>query len=204
MTEFLMLTFVAGLMIMSPGPDFAIVVKNSLLHGRRAGISASAGIALGNLVHVSINLLGVGLLIANSTILFSTVKVLGAAYLLYLGIKGLMTKSTVSQNTLKKEPQKINSFYSGFLTCLLNPKACLFYLSFFSVVLSADTQVKTQILYGVWITSLAAAWFVLVALFFASPSISKKIQQCKHWLERITGGVLVALGIKLLGAEASY
>ena len=204
MTEFFMLTLVAALMIMSPGPDFAIVVKNSLAFGRRSGMSASFGIAIATLCHVAINLLGVGVIIAQSIVAFTVMKVLGAAYLIYIGYKGIRTKpalkSAISE-TVVLETRKPNGFYSGFLTSLLNPKACLFFLSFFSVILSPNTKIYTQIFYGVWISVIAVIWFSLVSLFFTTPKISQKIQDFKHWLERFTGGVLILLGIKLLSSE---
>ncbi len=205
MTEFLMLTLVAMLMIISPGPDFAIVVKNSLTYGRVAGLYASLGIALANLCHVAVNLLGIGVIIAKSMVVFTLMKILGAAYLIYLGYKGLKAKRVVSKNPIHKNITplvgKQNGFYSGFLTSLLNPKACLFYLSFFSVILSPQTKILTQIFYGLWLSTLALLWFVLVSLFFTSPMIGQKIEAVKHWLERFTGGVLILLGLKLLSSE---
>jgi threonine/homoserine/homoserine lactone efflux protein len=92
---------------------------------------------------------------------------------------------------------------SGFITSILNPKACLFFLSFFSVMLSPATELRTQIFYGVWISLLALIWFVLVAFFFTTPMIGQKLQNSKHWIERITGGVLMLLSLKLLSSKAS-
>jgi len=207
MTEFLMLTLVGALMIISPGPDFAIVVKNSLSHGRASGIAASWGISMANLCHVTVNLLGIGVVIAQSVMVFTVMKILGAAYLVYLGYKGIrakpaLTSARVSTPTVAPKRDR-NGFYSGFLTSLLNPKAALFFLSFFSVILSPGTALHTQILYGVWISSMALFWFILVAIFFTSPIIGRKIEACKHWLERFTGGVLIFLGLKLLSSEVA-
>lgn len=209
MTEFFMLTLVAALMIISPGPDFAIVVKNSLTHGRTSGIYTAMGIAIANMVHVAINLLGIGVVISQSIVAFTVMKILGAAYLLYIGYKGIRAKPTVVKDEFNKVTPAVkpvrehNGFYSGILTCLLNPKACLFFLSFFSVMLSPTTPIATQILYGVWISAMALFWFILVTFFFTSPVIGKKIDAFKHWLERFTGGVLILLGIKLLSYEVS-
>lgn len=199
MAEFFMLTLVAGLMIISPGPDFAIVVKNSLLHGRVVGLKTSLGIAAGNLVHVAVNLLGIGLLIAKSAFWFSCIKVMGASYLMFLGVKGLFAKRQLPMS--RQESPTRQGFFSGFLTSVLNPKACLFYLSFFSVMLSQSTEHHTRVFYGIWISSLALLWFTSVTLFFASPLFSKKIESVKHWLERVTGGVLVILGANLIRSQ---
>ena len=206
-TQFLMLTLVAGLMIISPGPDFAIVVKNSLFFGRKAGIYSAFGIALANLCHVAINLLGIGVIISQSVFVFTIMKILGASYLIYLGIKGLRATSSAHKAlevfSTKTVAQAPKGFYSGLLTSLLNPKACLFFLSFFSVILSPATPIGIQMGYGVWISFLALSWFILVAVFFTSAAIAERVTRFKHWLERFTGGVLVLLGLKLINSEVS-
>lgn len=204
MTDFLMITLVIALMVMSPGPDFAVVVKNSLTFGRSSGLYAALGIALACLCHVAINLLGIGVIISQSMVLFNLMKILGATYLIYLGYKGLGAKKILGQDLkpISMEVKKDQAgFYSGFITCMMNPKACLFFLSFFSVILSPNIKIHTQVFYGVWVSLLAMVWFSLVALFFTSPILGKVLQANKHWLERITGGVLILLGLKLLSSE---
>lgn len=209
MIEFLTVTFVAALMIISPGPDFAIVVKNSLVQGRLSGYCSALGIAFANLCHVTVNLLGIGVIISQSVIAFTLMKIFGALYLLYLGIKGICAKPALKNRIHQQEKTKVSSIkphkglLSGFITSILNPKACLFFLSFFSVMLSPATELRTQIFYGVWISLLALIWFVLVAFFFTTPMIGQKLQNSKHWIERITGGVLMLLSLKLLSSKAS-
>lgn len=230
MMEFITITCVGLLVIISPGPDFAIVTKTSLTQGRLTAIMTSLGIALANLCHVAINLLGIGVIISQSIIAFTIMKVLGAAYLLYLGIKGLRAKSLSRAEGVceKNKVSKANNesreniekkfgystfnvkqgvakrgLMTGFLTSLLNPKACLFYLSFFSVILSPETALSLQVFYGIWLCFLAFAWFTLVSIFFTNPSISIKLREGKHWIERFAGVALVFLGLRLLSAEAS-
>ncbi len=207
MNDFLMLSLVIMLMIMSPGPDFAIVVKNSLSHGRLSGVGAAFGIASANLCHITLNLLGIGLLIAESVMAFKIMQIVGAAYLMYLGYKGITAKPAPQANDVesmivveqeKKPHGYYTGFYSGFFTSLLNPKACLFLLSFFSVMLSPASTLSTKIFYGLWISSLALVWFTMVALFFTSAVVGRHMQRYKHWLERVTGVVLIGLALKLL------
>lgn len=208
--EFVTITLIGLLMIISPGPDFAIVTKTSLVQGRRAGILSALGVGLANSLHVSINLLGIGLIIAQSVLLFTVLKILGAAYLLFLGIKGLRAKPNHAQSNTKQinlnDSQNSNSsssgFSAGFITSLLNPKACLFYLSFFSVILSSSTPFHLQLCYGLWLSFLASVWFTLIAIFFTHPIISSKLQNLKHWIERVTGGALVLLGLRLLSTKS--
>jgi len=233
MNEFLTLTCIGLLMIISPGPDFAIATKASLIEGRIAGLMAAVGISLANLCHVAINLLGIGVVISQSILIFTVMKVLGAGYLLYIGFKGLRAKpltqmlndanlveqnsshsasalssmadltSTAVSASISKIKQAKKGFMSGFFTSILNPKACLFYLSFFSVILSPQTPMISQIFYGLWLSFMALVWFMLVAIFFTNPIIGAKLKQGKHWIERFTGGVLVLLGIRLLSSQAT-
>lgn len=210
MIEFLTLTLVAALMIISPGPDFAIVVQSSLTGGRLSGVYASIGVAFANLCHVAVNLLGIGLIISKSIIIFTLLKVFGAAYLIYLGYKGIRSKPGL-QNSIHDINHALNNnsqsrlagFRTGFLTSLLNPKACLFYLSFFSVMLSPNTPLNVQIFYGAWLSLMALFWFSLVTFFFTHPLIGRKLHACKHWIERTTGGILMLLGLKLLGTKVA-
>lgn len=225
MTEFLTLTLFGLLMIISPGPDFAIVTKTSLREGRLAGSMAAVGISIANLCHVAVNLLGIGVIIAKSTIAFTILKILGAIYLLYIGCKGLFAKPLspfeMAANATSSVTQQVETFpyaivpsksvrqlgnlgfFRGFLTSLLNPKACLFFLSFFSVIISAETPFLTQALYGGWLSLLSMGWFLLVAFFFTNPFIGAKLKKGKHWLERFTGVALILLGLRLLSTEAA-
>lgn len=218
MTEFITITLFGLLMIISPGPDFAVVTKTSLIQGRLAGMLSAVGVAIANLCHVTLNLLGIGVIISQSLLAFTIMKVLGAGYLIYIGYKGLRAKPfpvtseeagplSDGGNITAKVGESLQNlgrrgFISGFFTSILNPKACLFYLSFFSVIISSTTPLGHQIFYGVWLSTLACAWFVLVALFFTNPYIGAKLKKAKHWIERITGGALVLLGLRLLSAKA--
>ncbi len=207
MNDFFMLSLVIILMIMSPGPDFAVVVNNSLSHGRISGVGAAFGIASANLCHISINLLGIGLIIVESVVAFKIMQIVGATYLMYLGYKGITAKPAPQENDLEntivlEQGKKLYGYYAGFctgfMTSLLNPKACLFFLSFFSVMLSPESRLSTKIFYGLWMSSLALVWFTMVALFFTSPVVGRHMQRYKHWLERMTGVVLIGLALKLV------
>jgi len=199
------------MMIISPGPDFAVVVRNSLTYGRRSGLLSSLGIAFASLCHVTLNLFGIGLILSQSVFMFTVLKVLGACYLLIIGFKSLRAKadpkisfSDISKNETESQNETLSmpkSFLTGYLTCLLNPKACLFFLSFFSVILSASTPVFIQLGYGVWLSLMAFVWFCLVAIFFTNPKLSYKLKKCKHWIERFTGGILMIFGFKLLTSK---
>src|SRR6266540_3804044 len=119
--------FVMLLSAMLPGPDFAIVTKNTLLHSRRAGIFTTVGITAAIAIHMTYCLLGLAIVIAHSLWLFNAIKLIGAAYLIYLGIKSLLSKPTsapsIAARTQHKKDISIGTaFRQGFLCNLLNPK----------------------------------------------------------------------------------
>ena len=197
---------VSGIMLValiSPGPDFAVVVKNSLLYSRKTALLTALGIALGVLTHVFYALLGLGFLIKSTPWLFHSIKYVGVGYLLYIGYKGLRAKkANLEFDSVKRlddiSPQK--ALWSGFLTNALNPKCMLFFVSLFSIVVSPDTPRIVMMAYGLTNFIETLVWFSFVAFCLSGKRTREKFKAAGHWVERITGGVLVGLGIKLLFA----
>lgn len=189
------------LALVSPGPDFAIIVRNSLIYSRKTALFTALGIALGILVHVAYTLFGAGILIAETPWIFSVFKYLGAGYLLYIGYKGVRAKKqTIDFGTLniKKDISAFAAIRSGFLTNALNPKAMLFFISLFSVVISPGTPLIIMLLYAVIIFTSTLIWFSCVAFFLSGKRTREYFSSIGYIVERITGGLLLLLGIKLL------
>jgi RhtB (resistance to homoserine/threonine) family protein len=186
--------------LVSPGPDFAITVKNSLLYSRKIGIWCAIGITCGEVIHLFYTILGFGLIVAQTLWLFGTIKILGALYLIYTGYKALKARKGVN---LLNNAKAINnftasaSFRSGFFTNLLNPKAILFFLSIFTVVIDPETPLSIMLFYGAAMTVQTFLWFGFVALCFSGAKVRQLFSELNHWVERITGGILVLLGVKL-------
>ncbi|MGW5400847.1 LysE family translocator [Streptomyces sp. NPDC003952] len=127
MTEVIAVAVITFLAVISPGADFAMVVRNSYLYGRPTGLFAAAGVAAGVLVHVSYRMLGVGLLIASSAGLFTVIKLAGAAYLVWIGIRTFRARAEVAVDLEEKGGMTpLGALRSGFLTNVLNPKTTLF------------------------------------------------------------------------------
>lgn len=203
-TEFLTVAFVHLLAVASPGPDFAIVLRESVTHGRTAGTWTALGVGAGILVHVTYSLLGIGLIVAQSAVLFNLLKWLAAAYLLYLGIKALRSgpaapESGVSQPETSRNPR--GAFVSGFVTNGLNPKATLFFLSLFTLVINPHTPLVIQAGYGIYLACATAAWFSLVALLFSHSRVRSGFARMGHWFDRLMGVVLVGLAVRLVFSE---
>lgn len=200
--EFLTVAIVHLLAVASPGPDFAMVLRQSLVAGRKAAIWTSIGIGLGILVHVGYTLLGLGLIISQSVQVFNLVKFVGAGYLFYIGWKSLRARpGSVSSRT---EEQMTHYDYPiahalrvGFLTNALNPKATLFFLSLFSVIIKPDTPQSVQIVYGLYMSVATGIWFCGLSLVLTQARVLKGFSRFGHWAERFMGAVLIALGVRL-------
>jgi len=204
-TEFLTVALVHLLAVASPGPDFAIVVRESVSSGRHAGIWTAIGVGSGILVHVGYCLLGIGLIVSQSIMLFNLLKWLAAAYLIYIGIRALRAKPAdplQAQQALDAVAVTARgAFVRGFVTNGLNPKATLFFLSLFTLVISPQTPLLVQAGYGAYLAVATAAWFCAVAMLFSHARVRNGFIRLGHWFDRMMGAVLVALGIKVALSE---
>ena len=201
-TQLLTVGIVHLLAVMSPGPDFAIVTRNSLVYSRKTAIYTSLGISLGISIHVAYSLLGIGFVISKSILLFNIIKYAGAAYLLYIGYKSLRAKpvcETSEQSSMEntKNISTGSAIWTGFLTNVLNPKATLFFLALFTQVINPLTPKYIQLLYGFEMMGITFVWFSIVSILFSNSLIKAKVNKFQHHIERVTGAVLLGLGIKV-------
>jgi threonine/homoserine/homoserine lactone efflux protein len=205
MTELLAVAAITILAVVSPGADFAMVTRNSYLQGRRAGLLAAAGIALGVQVHVFYTMLGVGLLIAHTPGLFLAIKLAGAAYLVHIGFRTFVAKA-VSHAELAARPAggALAALRSGFTTNALNPKTTLFVLSTYTQVVGADTPAAAQFGYGLFMSLAHWLWFSLVALFFSNRRLRGAMLRGQGALNKGIGAVLVGLGLTLALAPMAH
>jgi RhtB (resistance to homoserine/threonine) family protein len=203
LSEFFALALVHFLAVVSPGPDFAITVKQSILYGRNTAIITSIGIGIGISIHVFYTLIGLSFIVSSSPLFFEGSKILGAAYLTYLAISLLKSQRKVDSNLNSNLVQKIktpsarSALWTGILTNATNPKATLFFLSIFTVIISRETPLPIQIGYGVWMCTVNALWFILVSLFFSHEKVRGKFLKFGHWFERGMGVILLGLAAKL-------
>lgn len=197
------------LAVASPGPDFAIVLRQSLRHGRTAGVWTSAGVATAILLHVSYSLLGIGLLIRNSELWFSVFKYAGAAYIAWLGLRSLAARppsAKVADRPVRETdeaPTPRRAFATGFLTNALNPKVSLFFLALFAMVISAHTPKLIQAGYGVWTSAATFGWFSLVSMVFTREPVTRAFLAHGHWIDRLLGVVFIGFAISLALATVS-
>ena len=199
-SQFITIVVVHLLAVASPGPDFAVVVKQSVTHGKVTALWTSLGVGTGIFLHVLYSLLGIGVVVSQSVVAFTIMKYLGAGYLVYLGWKALRTKPSSSplfSREAQQRPSAGKAYWTGFLTNGLNPKATLFFLSLFTVVISPDTPVLIQAFYGVYMAFATALWFSGISMVFGNSRVRNLFSKVGHWFERFMGGALLLLGIKL-------
>lgn len=200
---FAVITVVHLLAAASPGPDFAFVTRQSLLHGRRAGLLASAGIALGLSIHIVYSAAGLAAVIAHSAQWMTAIRLVGGCYLLYLGAQGLRSGATAPAPEAPAPlvtASPLRQIGGGFLCNAFNPKAPIYFLALFTIVLSPDLPLPTLIAYGVWIMLLQWLWFSLVALVFAHRQVRDRLFALRHWIDRAFGVAMVALGLRVLAS----
>jgi threonine/homoserine/homoserine lactone efflux protein len=197
-----LLLYTAGAMmiIISPGPDFIYVISRGMSQGRSAGLYSALGISLGLTVHTALAALGLSALLSVSGAAFWAVKIAGAAYLFYLGVKMLLKRDGFG---LRKDGRRFNKtaiVRQGVLTNVFNPKAVLTFMAFIPQFIdpSDGTAALRIVLMGGILAFLAMLWFGLVGCFAGAVGewISRKPFYGKL-IQRLTGCVLIALGLRL-------
>ena len=192
---------IAFLAAVSPGPDFLVVTKNSLGFSRKVGIATALGVGCGIFVHVAYTVIGIGLVISKSILLFSAIKLLGALYLIYLGTRLLFEKNGATPELEVSadlgEKGLGQAFREGFFTNALNPKATVFFVSVFSQVVSPKLPIALQSLYGVEAALIVFAWFAARALMLTHARIKQAVGRFQARVLKIMGAALILLGIKV-------
>lgn len=202
--EFLSLAIVHFLAVILPGPDFAITVRQSMRYGHVIGCITALGIGLGISIHVLYTLIGVGLFIQKHEWLMLGFKIAGATYLCYLGWTLLKSQASAQASTWEDDKtskgsmSKFKAFSTGFMTNALNPKATVFFLAIFTSLVSAQTPIKIQIFYGVWMCMVNALWFILVSILFSQTKIREGFLKKESLIERGIGLVLLGMACKLI------
>ena len=187
---------------MSPGPSLALVVTNTISRGRKYGIATGLGHGIGIFLWAFLTAAGVARIIVETGILLTVVQLLGACYLLYLGVRTLTenTNSPVKQTNANSISSKIisRSAVEGFLISLLNPKIALFFLAIFSHFVQPNAGWAETGLMGITAGLIDASWYSAVALTITKPGIIPFLQIRENTLHRIIGGFFIFLAVYLL------
>lgn len=200
--HFLLFALAALMLNITPGNDMLFVITRSLSYGTKAGIFAALGIGVGCFVHIFASVIGLSLIIRQSEFLFNLIRYAGAAYLIYIGVKSFLEKpSTMLVNqTQANKDSSLKTLQQGAITNVLNPKVSLFFLAFLPQFVDNQTEnVTTQILVlGLWFNVSGTVVNVLIALLFSKiVSRLSKFQQFWKWQHKVSGAVLVGLGLQI-------
>jgi len=199
--DFLLFAFASLMLNITPGNDMLYVATRSTSQGVKAGIVSALGIAGGCIVHLLAAVIGLSAIIANSAIAFDIIKYVGAAYLIYLGIRSFLSKQNKFSinNAIEKKPLS-KLFWQGVFTNVLNPKVALFFLAFLPQFIHPEKgNAALQILLlGLWFNFSGTIVNIIVAMLFGKLGnwLADKHAFIK-WQNKITGLLLVGLGIKV-------
>jgi len=185
-----------------PGPDFVAVVRSSMTYGTRAGLLTTLGVSMGLCLYATLSLLGLSAILVQYQWLTWAVRLLGGAYLVWLGIKLLRAKPRDVEIDPASRPPGKRAILFGFLVTLTNPKAIVLFASVFATAVTASTP---HWLMGVMIALVTASsllWYSCVSLFMSSGPVMRRFRHARHWIERAAGVCFIGLGGKVL-ADAS-
>lgn len=200
--HWLLMASVQAAATISPGPAFVVAVRNAMAYDRRTGIFTAFGLGLGVAVHVLVVLCGLAVLLQHYTFVFDFIRYAGAAYLIYIGSKALITRRKPKAVSTEVVPERAGisarkAVSIGFLTNLLNPKAVVFFTAVFTQFIGPGTPFWVMALYGATSVVIEIAWFSGVAVVLTDRRIKERFMGAVHWVERTCGGLMIGLGIKL-------
>lgn len=203
MHELVAVMSITILAVISPGPDFAMVMRNSYAFGRGTGLVCALGIAAGVQVHVFYTVLGIAVLIMQSPYWFAAMKTLGALYLMYLGYRSLRNQTVVQLEVVTAaKPSLWQAFGMGFLTNALNPKTMLFVVATFTQLVDQQAPLWLNFTYGFFMSLAHWVWFSVVALLVSKPALRTVLVGHQFLLDKLIGLALILLGGSLLFTKA--
>ena len=181
-----------------PGPDFVAVVRSSMTYGTRAGLLTTLGVSMGLCLYATLSLVGLSAILVQYQWLAWAVRVLGGAYLIFLGIKLLRTKPRQIELDQSARPSRNRAILFGFLVTLTNPKAIVLFASVFATAVTASTPAWLMgVMIGL-VTTSSLVWYSCVSVFMSSTPVMRRFQRARHWIERAAGVCFIGLGGKVL------
>jgi threonine/homoserine/homoserine lactone efflux protein len=193
-------TFLVSCIVLNltPGSDTILILSKSIAQGKKAGVVTALGIGFGIVGHTLLAAFGLSLLIAKSILFFNIVKYAGAAYIVYLGVKMVSSRSSIDLETAPEKKQELTKvFRDGFFTNILNPKVALFFIAFLPQFISPgyDTGVTPFLILGLTFTTTGTIYCSILAVFAAQ--LFSHLRQNKRFssiMNKTCGSVLIFLG----------
>lgn len=208
MTLFAMFVTVAlahFLALLSPGPDFVLVVKSAVSNRKQTALGVAAGIASANAVYIALCLIGVGAILSSSIVVMTTLKLAGGLFLTYLAFSALRAKksdyaslSKATENGNNDSSTLSREFFTGFASGILNPKNPLFYLSLFTLVLNDDVGLMFKVALGLWMTFVVFAWDAFIIYALSQKTVRNAFNRLAFYIDKCTGTILGLFGLTLI------
>ncbi|MGF1683464.1 LysE family transporter [Photobacterium minamisatsumaniensis] len=192
------------LALLSPGPDFVIVVKSAIRNSGKNALGVAFGIATANAVYIGLCLIGVGSILAASVPIMITLKIIGGLFLIYLAVQAIRARKNAYENidiTVSKISHQttfIREFITGFMSGILNPKNLLFYLSLFTVVLTNDVGFSFKIGLGIWMTLVVFIWDAAIISLLSTPKVRRQFTRLAYYIDKVTGVLLGLIGFTIV------
>lgn len=194
------------LALLSPGPDFVLVVKSAIKNNGKNAVGVALGITLANAAYIGLCLIGVGAILAASVPVMIALKIVGGLFLMYLAIQAFRAKkssynsfdvvdsfsSTSNKTTFFKE------FFVGFMSGILNPKNLLFYLSLFTVVLTNEVGFTFKLALAAWMTAVVFFWDIAIIFLLSKRQIRSKFTKVSYYVDKVTGAILGIIGFTIV------
>ncbi len=199
--ELIKFSLVVLLATISPGPDFALILRNSLRYSKKIGFYTLFGVILADCFHMSYCYLGLNFVLKNFPKIFELIQIFGACYLMYLGLNGLLMKKNLFKvNHLYSQNQVsfLKSFFQGFFLSTLNPKSIIFFINLVSVFFSENILFKDFLFYVLIVVLVNLIWFSLIILFIQLKTVKNFLTKHGLIFERFIGLALFLLGFKIL------
>jgi threonine/homoserine/homoserine lactone efflux protein len=187
--------FIPALML--PGPDFVGVVRSSMTGGAKAGLWTTLGVSICLGLYAALSLLGLSAVLVQYQWLAWLVRILGASYLIYLGLRLIFAKRAALEISAA-DGLGGHAFRFGFLVTLTNPKAMVLFTSVFATSVTAATPTWLLLLMIALVFAVSLVWYSLVSLFMSSAPVMRRFSRARHWIERASGVVFVAIGGRIL------
>lgn len=193
--------FILAVIMLSitPGTDTVFILTKSIAGGYRQGVASVAGIVCGLFVHTSLAAFGLSVILMTSALLFNIVKIAGAAYLIYLGVIALKSKSSINIGNEKSSSSFFVVFRQGFFTNILNPKVALFFLALLpQFVKSGGESTISFLILGFTFIVIGTIWSLFLVWFSARISSTLRASKISSYLNKAVGIIFITLGLNIL------
>ncbi len=194
------------LALISPGPDFVLVVKSAIKNEGKNAIGVALGIASANAVYIGLCLVGVGSILAASVSVMIALKIIGGLFLIYLAVQALRARKNSYSDLDMAEHENASTikttffkeFITGFMSGILNPKNLLFYLSLFTVVLTPEVGFAFKLGLGIWMTVIVFLWDLSIIFLLSTDKVRSKFTKVAYYIDKITGVLLGLIGFAIV------